>query len=97
MAIHKIKSGRVSSLTADQYIGQAGTIFYNESVGDLRLSDGKTLGGIPLSSGSLGSNGATGVQGYEGATGPAGATGIQGASGASGSAGLTGATGPATG
>ena len=54
MAIHKIKSGRVSSLTADQYIGQAGTIFYNESVGDLRLSDGKTLGGIPLSSGSLG-------------------------------------------
>ena len=48
MTVQKIKSGRVPTLVADQFIGEHGTIFYNESLGDLRLSDGNTLGGIPL-------------------------------------------------
>jgi hypothetical protein len=55
MSILKIKAGRVTSVTADEFIGVHGTIFYNELLGDLRLSDGFTLGGIPLSVGSSGS------------------------------------------
>jgi hypothetical protein len=49
MTIQKIKSGRVITVNADQFIGEKGTVFYNEALGDLRLSDGVTLGGIPLS------------------------------------------------
>lgn len=52
MTVQKIKSGRITSIVADQYIGENGTIFYNESLGDLRLSDGSTLGGKLLSVGS---------------------------------------------
>ena len=48
MTIQKIKSGRVITVTADQYVGPVGTIFYNEDVGDLRLGDGHTAGGVPL-------------------------------------------------
>ena len=54
MTIQKIKSGRATSIDADQYVGTQGTIFYNEDLGDLRLSDGITLGGIPLSNGGGG-------------------------------------------
>lgn len=45
MTIQKIKSGRVPAVDADQFIGEKGTIFYNESLGDLRISDGFTPGG----------------------------------------------------
>ena len=55
MTIQKIKSGRVVDLIANDYIGSRGQIFYNETVGDLRLSDGQTMGGIPLQNGA-GSN-----------------------------------------
>ena len=48
MSIQKIKSGRQTNTTAEQYIGALGTIFYNERIGDLRLGDGVTPGGIPL-------------------------------------------------
>ena len=48
MTIQKIKSGRVTSLDADQFIGDLGQIFYNEAIGDLRLSDGVSPGGTPL-------------------------------------------------
>ena len=51
MTIHKIKSGRIPTIVADEYIGERGTIFYNELIGDLRRSDGKTVGGIPIISG----------------------------------------------
>ena len=50
--MQKIKSGRVPSINAEVYIGSVGTIFYNENIGDLRLSDGVTLGGIPLALGN---------------------------------------------
>jgi hypothetical protein len=48
MTVQKIKSGRVIRTTADEFIGEQGTIFYNENLGDLRLSNGVTLGGVPL-------------------------------------------------
>jgi hypothetical protein len=58
VTIQKIKSGRVTSLDADQFIGDLGQIFYNEAIGDLRLSDGVSPGGTPLllGSGSGGGN-----------------------------------------
>ncbi len=52
MAIQKIKGGRVNNVIADDHIGDKGSLFYNEDLGDLRLSDGITKGGIPLSLGS---------------------------------------------
>lgn len=51
MPIQKIKSGRVSSLPSDEFVGSHGIIFYDESKGDLRLSDGITPGGLPLITG----------------------------------------------
>lgn len=48
MTIQKIRSSRVTSITADEFVGPSGMIFYNEDLGDLRLGDGLTLGGIPL-------------------------------------------------
>jgi len=54
MTIQKIKSGRVNNVDADNFVGEKGTIFFNESLGDLRISDGLTVGGIPLSFGGGG-------------------------------------------
>jgi hypothetical protein len=59
MTIQKIKSGRITTIEADEYVGVIGTIFYNEEIGDLRLSDGITIGGIPINTGSGGGGGAT--------------------------------------
>jgi len=52
----KIKAGLVK-IDLNLFIGEYGTIFYNEDTGDLRLSDGVTPGGIPLGAG--GGGGAT--------------------------------------
>jgi len=52
MTIQKIRSSRVNTIEADQFTGEKGMIFYNEKLGDLRVSDGKTVGGILLSNGS---------------------------------------------
>jgi hypothetical protein len=52
MAIQKIKGARVNNVIADEHIGDKGSLFYNEDLGDLRLSDGITKGGIPLALGS---------------------------------------------
>lgn len=49
MPIQKIKSGRVITVTSDEFIGDKGTIFYDEDTGELKLSDGITPGGIPIS------------------------------------------------
>ena len=51
MTVQKIKSGRVITVVSNTYVGEKGTIFYEESLGDLRLSNGTTPGGIPLSLG----------------------------------------------
>ena len=51
MTIQKIKSGRVNNVEADNFVGDKGTLFFNESVGDLRISDGSTIGGIALTFG----------------------------------------------
>lgn len=48
MSIKKLRAGRVPTVTAEQYVGEIGSIFWNESSGELRLSDGVTLGGHPL-------------------------------------------------
>jgi hypothetical protein len=56
MTVQKIKSGRVVRATADEFIGESGTIFYNESLGDLRLSNGVTPGGVPLNTAGSGTN-----------------------------------------
>lgn len=57
MTIQKIKSGRILGVVAETYVGNAGQIFFNEATGLLRLSDGVTPGGIPVTSGGAGGNG----------------------------------------
>jgi hypothetical protein len=52
MSVQKIKAGRVPGTDADNFVGDIGTLFYNEGVGDLRIGDGVTVGGIPLAFGS---------------------------------------------
>lgn len=54
MPVQKIKSGRVLNPGVNQFIGEKGTIFFDEDVGELRLSDGHTPGGIPITSGGTG-------------------------------------------
>ena len=51
MTVQKIQSGRVPGADADSFVGDLGILFYNEGIGDLRLGDGVTAGGIPLASG----------------------------------------------
>lgn len=51
MTVQKIKSGRIPGLDADNFVGDNGQLFFNEGVGDLRLGDGITPGGIPLAVG----------------------------------------------
>jgi hypothetical protein len=42
MAIRKFRTGQMS-YAAGTYVGTAGTIFYDEDTGALRISDGVTL------------------------------------------------------
>ena len=51
MSIQKIKAGRVTQVVADEWVGPYGTLFYNEDLGDLRVGDGVTPGGILLAFG----------------------------------------------
>ena len=55
MPIQKIKSGRVITVTSQNFVGDHGTIFYDEELGDLRLGDGHTPGGRLLNFASSGS------------------------------------------
>lgn len=50
MAFRKIEAGLVHA-DVDDFIGKTGTIFYDNSLGDFRISDGSTPGGIALSFG----------------------------------------------
>jgi hypothetical protein len=45
MPIRKIQAGRVVRVTSPNFIGENGTIFYDETLADLRISDGVTPGG----------------------------------------------------
>ena len=54
MTIQKIKSGRIPGQSADSYIGNDGQLFYDESDGILRISDGVTPGGTIVSGGGGG-------------------------------------------
>ena len=47
MSIKKIWGTR-TKVSADTHIGEKGSIFYDESTGVLRLSDGETPGGLPV-------------------------------------------------
>ena len=44
---HQIFSSRVK-ISAYQYVGDQGRIFYHEDSGELRLSDGRTPHGLPI-------------------------------------------------
>jgi hypothetical protein len=46
MSIRKLRAGRVPGVTAAEYVGVQGTIFWNENTGEFRLSNGVTPGGI---------------------------------------------------
>lgn len=51
MPVQKIKSGRIITVQAPTYVGEKGTIFFDEDTPLLRLSDGTTPGGIPFGTG----------------------------------------------
>ena len=51
MPVQKIKSGRVITVDAPTFVGDKGTIFYDEDTPQLRLSDGLTPGGILFTGG----------------------------------------------
>lgn len=53
MPVQKIKSGRVLSPPVTEFIGTFGQLFYDESVGELRISDGVTPGGRIITTGSM--------------------------------------------
>jgi hypothetical protein len=53
MTIQKIRSQRVN-YDIDTFVARPGIIFYGQDAGDLRLGDGITPGGIPLSVGGSG-------------------------------------------
>jgi hypothetical protein len=91
MTIQKIRAGRVPGQNVETYVGNDGQLFYDESTGILRISDGQTPGGTIVSGGG----GSPGPTGPTGATGPAGPQGATGATGPAGPQGATGATGPA--
>lgn len=48
MTIRKIEAGRVITKDLNTFVGQEGTVFYSESTGEFRLSDGITPGGIAI-------------------------------------------------
>ena len=48
MSIRKLRAGRVPGVSASEYVGTHGTIFYDEVLGTLRISDGVTPYGNPL-------------------------------------------------
>ena len=96
---HKIFTSR-TNVESSAFIGEAGRIFYDETSGELRLSDGVTPGGLPVAGG--GSGGYTGSQGATGGyTGSAGHTGYTGYTGSrstvAGYVGSQGIQGPAGG
>lgn len=46
--IRKIKAGGVNT-SWENFVGEIGTLFYDQVLGNLRLSDGHTPGGVPVS------------------------------------------------
>jgi hypothetical protein len=48
MSIRKLRAGRVPSVTRAQFVGERGTIFWDEGSGVLYLSDGVTPGGSEI-------------------------------------------------
>jgi len=46
--LRKLRAGRVAGQNAELWVGQVGTIFYNETTGELRIADGQTPGGFPI-------------------------------------------------
>jgi fibronectin-binding autotransporter adhesin len=45
MSIRKFRAARVTTTTANIYVGQQGDMFYDETLGQLKISDGHTAGG----------------------------------------------------
>lgn len=45
MTIRKLRAGRVAGGNANTWVGENGTIFYDEETGQLKISDGNTPGG----------------------------------------------------
>ena len=54
MPIYKIQAGRVITVNSYDWIGPEGIIWYDETLGDLRIGDGVTPGGRLLQFGGAG-------------------------------------------
>ena len=49
MPIRKFRASRVNSITANEFVGQQGDVFYDESTGQFRVSNGVSPGGVIVS------------------------------------------------
>ena len=49
MAVQQLFTSRIRTANSSSYVGEQGRMFYNEADGELRLSDGQTPGGTPIS------------------------------------------------
>lgn len=56
MAVRKIRAGRVSTVTMDEFVGDVGTIFYDEDTGEMRISNGENPGGTVVTTLPIASN-----------------------------------------
>ena len=45
MSIRKLRAGRVPNVTANNWVGEYGTLFYDEATGQFKIADGVTPGG----------------------------------------------------
>ena len=48
MAVQQLFTSRIRTANSASYVGEQGRMFYEESTGELRLSDGHTPGGTPI-------------------------------------------------
>ena len=51
MPIYKIKAGRIITVPVTEYVADEGTLFYDETLGNLRIGDGVTPGGRLITNG----------------------------------------------
>lgn len=61
MSIRKFRAARVSTVTANEHVGQFGDVFYDESTGQFRVSNGTTPGGTVVATALNLSNGTADV------------------------------------
>mgnify|MGYP003333615692 CR=1 FL=1 len=91
--LYRTSVEKLGGRNVEEYVGNAGELFFDPASLVLRISDGETVGGNPITGGGSGIPGPKGDKGDTGDTGPAGPKGDTGDTGATGPKGDKGDTG----